>query len=123
MDDVRPAAELTVPPDARRVRFETFAGGAVDVTLTDLGEGETAKHWLTIKVTGKLGEPTDAVKPSDQSPAAAGPQARRLGVHGSGVPGGAFAGGTRPTAGRAITRFLSLAVRVAWIRPRRSSPG
>ena len=70
MNDVRPSSEITVPPDARRVRFETFAGGAVEVTLTDLGEGETAKHWLTIKVTGRLGEPTDADKPSDQSPAA-----------------------------------------------------
>ena len=36
-----------------------------------MGEGETAKHWLTIKVTGALGEPPVTDKPSDQSAALA----------------------------------------------------
>lgn len=56
MSDVRPAAELTFGPDARRLRFETFAGGAVDVTMTVVGEGDAAEHWLTLAATGKLAE-------------------------------------------------------------------
>jgi Domain of unknown function (DUF4340) len=66
MTDVRPSSEITVAPDARRVRFETFAGGAVDVTLAATGEGENAEQWLMLKATGKLGEAVET-NPSDQS--------------------------------------------------------
>ena len=66
MTDVRPVSEIKLGPDARRVRFEAFTGGAVEVTLTAQGEGDTAEHWLTIEATGKLGGPPENDQTSDQ---------------------------------------------------------
>jgi hypothetical protein len=51
MEDVRPAAEVAMPPDARRSRFVTFDGLTVDVAVATLGQGETAERWATFAVT------------------------------------------------------------------------
>jgi len=50
MEDVRPAAEVTIPPDAPRSRFETFGGLTVEVAVASLGQGETAERWATFAV-------------------------------------------------------------------------
>ena len=57
-----------------RVRFEAFTGGAVEVTLTAQGEGDTAEHWLTIEATGKPGGPPE----NDQTPDQPAPLASKL---------------------------------------------
>jgi hypothetical protein len=44
MQDVRPTADVTMPPDAtKRSRFETFDGLAVEVAVAKLGEGDAAE--------------------------------------------------------------------------------
>jgi hypothetical protein len=48
MNDVKPAGEVTVPPDARRTRFETFDGLAMEVTVAPTGEG-ASDTWLTLR--------------------------------------------------------------------------
>ena len=72
MTDVRPASEVTLGPDARHARFETFAGGSVDVTLTSDRRGRRGRALA------------DAEGGSARSAIAAGkcPQARRLGLQG-----------------------------------------
>lgn len=48
MQDVKPAAGLTLPPDVRRSRVETFDGLAVEVTVARSGEGDAAEHWVQL---------------------------------------------------------------------------
>lgn len=64
MTDVRPASGTAAGADARHVRFEAFAGGSVDVSLTVAGESESAEHWLEIKPTGKLRADAPADQPA-----------------------------------------------------------
>jgi hypothetical protein len=55
MQDVKPAKDLAVPPDARRSRVETFDGLVVDTTLVKTGEGEAAEHWVLLDAGAKEG--------------------------------------------------------------------
>ena len=73
MQDVRPAAELTMPPDAPKSRFETFDGLAVDVAIAKLGEGDAAESWATFMVA-----PAGTPSPSTDTTARANELAGRL---------------------------------------------
>jgi hypothetical protein len=55
MTDVRPAAEIA-PGNSPQIGYATFAGGTVDVTVTTIGDGETAEHWVTLQATDPIGD-------------------------------------------------------------------
>jgi hypothetical protein len=78
MEDVKPASEVPVPPDARRARVETFDGLQVDVTLAKLGEGDGAESWVQLAVAPRE---AGAAQPPAQAPtqegAAAAPAAEK----------------------------------------------
>ena len=61
MEDVRPAAEVAMPPDAKHSRFETFDGLSVDVTVATLGQGETAERWAQFAVAATPAHGADTV--------------------------------------------------------------
>lgn len=50
LEDVKPVAELMMPAEAPKARFETFDGVAIDVTIARLGEDDTVENWLEITV-------------------------------------------------------------------------
>ncbi|HEX6014856.1 MAG TPA: DUF4340 domain-containing protein [Geminicoccaceae bacterium] len=62
LQDVKPAAELAVPADAPRSRFETFDGVAVEATVATLGEGDAAERWVLLEAS--------TVEPAAADPAA-----------------------------------------------------
>jgi hypothetical protein len=77
LQDVKPAAELAVPADAPRSRFETFEGVAVEATVATLGEGDATERWVlleasTVKPTaaaaGSAAEPGDPAAGQEQAP-------------------------------------------------------
>ncbi len=68
LEDVKPAAEVTLPADAPRARFETFDGLAVDVTVARLGEGDAAESWIELAVASTAPAASETA-PAD-SPAA-----------------------------------------------------
>jgi hypothetical protein len=70
MEDVKPASEVPVPPDARRARVETFDGLQVDVTLVKLSEGDAAERWVQLAVAPR--ESAAAPPPAQQAPMAEG---------------------------------------------------
>jgi hypothetical protein len=61
MSDVRPGADKPVPETAPRARFETRDGLVVGVALLTEGEGDAAKHWVTLEV--EKGQP--AAEPAE----------------------------------------------------------
>jgi hypothetical protein len=61
LQDVKPAAELTMPENARRSRYETFDGLAVEVTEARIGEGDAAERWVTLAVSALEPAPAAAV--------------------------------------------------------------
>ena len=110
MQDVKPIAEVTFPPDAPKARFETWDGIDVDVRAATTGEGDKAEHWMSFTVAA--GEPlAPAPAPAEGQPAPearpgacgrAEEQARRLGLQAFRVHGrphrledGRPAGGSR----------------------------
>jgi Domain of unknown function (DUF4340) len=77
LQDVKPAAELAVPADAPRSRFETFDGVAVEATVATLGEGDAAERWVLLEASTVQPAPDaagPAAKPTD--PAATTAQGR-----------------------------------------------
>ncbi len=50
MQDVRPLAEITFPPDAAMARFETWDGIDIDVRTVRTGAGDQAEHWVSFAV-------------------------------------------------------------------------
>jgi hypothetical protein len=70
MQDVKPAAELTVPADAPKARFETWDGVDVDARVVKTGEGDKAESWVVFAMA--QGEPLTPQAPAAQ-PAAAPP--------------------------------------------------
>jgi hypothetical protein len=66
--DVKPVAGLALPPDARRTRYETFDGLAVEVTAARIGEGDAAERWVTLSVAAL--DPATAAAPSPAAPPA-----------------------------------------------------
>jgi hypothetical protein len=73
MQDVKPAKELTLPPEVRRSRVETLDGLVVDVTVAKLGEGEAAESWVQLSASAK--EPAAAAPATPATPAPAGTEA------------------------------------------------
>jgi hypothetical protein len=73
LQDVKPAAELALPPDARRSRVETFDGLAVDVTVARVGEGEGAEHWVQLAAAAVA--PTVPPAPASPAPPSTLPEA------------------------------------------------
>jgi hypothetical protein len=76
LQDVKPAAELAVPADAPRSRFETFDGVAVEATVATLGEGDAAERWVLLEASTVEPAAADAAgsapKPGEPAPAAQG---------------------------------------------------
>lgn len=70
MQDVKPAAELAMPPDAPRSRIETFDGLVVEVALAKMGEGDAAERWLTLSASAKEEPPAPAATAPAPVPAA-----------------------------------------------------
>lgn len=70
MQDVKPAAEVTFPPEARRSRFETFDGLLVDVAVVRTGEGDQAEHWVRFAAAA---QPTAAPAPAQPATPPADP--------------------------------------------------
>ena len=60
LEDVRPAADLALPADARQARVETQDGVAVDLRLAEIDK----KPWMTVNATyiGDAGDESDAAK-------------------------------------------------------------
>jgi hypothetical protein len=68
MQDVKPIAEVTFPPDAPKARFETWDGIDVDVRAATTGDGDKAEHWMSFTVAA--GEPlAPAPVPAEGQPA------------------------------------------------------
>jgi hypothetical protein len=68
LQDVKPAADLAVPADAPRSRFETVDGVAVEATVATLGEGDAAERWVLLEASTAdpaAGAAESAAKPSD----------------------------------------------------------
>jgi len=62
MQDVKPAAELTVPADAPKARFETWDGVDVEARVVKTGEGDKAESWVVFAVA--QGEPLTPPAPA-----------------------------------------------------------
>jgi hypothetical protein len=89
MQDVKKAAEVPVPAEARRSRFETFDGLAVDVTVLRQGEGDAAENWLRLAVAPV--EPAAAPpQPPAEGEAAAKPAPERAAELNARVQGWTF---------------------------------
>ena len=78
LQDVKPAAELALPPNARHSRYETFDGLAVDVTEARIGEGDAAERWVTLAVSAldPAAAPPPAVAPAGTEAKPAGDAAK-----------------------------------------------
>jgi hypothetical protein len=64
LEDVKPAADLTLPADAKQARFETQDGIAVDLRLAEIDR----KPWMTVNAayTGDAGDEGEAAKAARQ---------------------------------------------------------
>ena len=66
--DVEPATSLPAGAKRHDLRMETFDGVPVEVGLTTVGEGESAKYWLTLATSAPAAAPAGA-DPAQASPA------------------------------------------------------
>lgn len=89
LQDVKPAAEVATTPDARRSRVETFDGLAVDVTVTRIGEGEGAEHWVQLAASATAATAPATPEPPP-APAGTPPTAARADAINSRAKGWAF---------------------------------
>ena len=79
--DVEPASGLPANATRHELRFETFDGMPLDLALVTVGEGDAAKHWLTVgtAATVPAADPAPAA-PAQSDTAHSGPSlAERIG--------------------------------------------
>ena len=75
--DVEPASGLPANATRHELRFETFDGMPLDLALVTVGEGDAAKHWLTV---GTAATVPAAAAPAQPETAQSGPSlAERIG--------------------------------------------
>ncbi len=67
LDGVKPAKEVTFPPDAPKARFETVDGLVVEASLVSLGTGDAKATWARFDVSA--GPAMAATPPADKAAA------------------------------------------------------
>ena len=85
MQDVKPAAQVPVPPGTPKARFETWGGLRLDVAAVTEGAGDKAEHWLILAPAKEppVGPPpTPGPGEAASSPLSAGLDAMRAEVAG-----------------------------------------